>query len=506
MVAINTYHAILFIIGGLLKGGASLSNLINLKIKNNLLHYDATDIASFIRNKQISSEEITLTLIDHILEVNKELNAVVEERFSEALEEAKEADKHIHSASLQHRPLYGVPISIKESLHVKGMKTTGGISHRKDIIMSHDADVVERLKEAGAIILCKTNTPSLCFCHETNNKLYGRTNNAWNMHKTSGGSSGGEAALIGVGGTPVGMSSDIGGSIRFPSHFNGVVGFKPGKFQVSTAGHFPPDTIPLKARMSSVGPIGKSVRDVQMVYEITANQIEKKAMYEKMALEILPNDNGFPLGEETADTMDKVTDFLKELYQTSYSIPPYFSQSATVWQELMSIDGGDEIKKLAFNTDRPNVWKHYMKEKTTNKTKIHEYLSWALIGAKLFKPSTKRTKEIDTFIEEGDRALDVYLKNRILLFPVYHRTALKHGELYKEIFSIKKTYTKYMPYIAYANVWGLPSLTIPVGFDTNGLPIGIQIMSKSGNEHSLFRLGNLLETEFGGYVRSTIYD
>src|SRR5690625_6811874 len=93
------------------------------------------------------------------------------------------------------------------------MKTTGGISHRKDIIMSHDADVVERLKEAGAIILCKTNTPSLCFCHETNNKLYGRKNIAWNMHKNSGGYSGGEAVLIGVGGTHVGMCISLGGSI-----------------------------------------------------------------------------------------------------------------------------------------------------------------------------------------------------------------------------------------------------------------------------------------------------
>src|SRR5690625_1826275 len=367
MVAINTYHVILFVIGGLLKGGASLSNLINLKIKNNLLHYDATDIASFIRNKQISSEEITLTLIDHILEVNKELNAVVEERFSKALDEAREADKHIHSASLQHRPLYGVPISIKESLHVKGMKTTGGISHRKDIIMSHDADVVERLKEAGAIILCKTNTPSLCFCHETNNKLYGRTNNAWNMHKTSGGSSGGEAALIGVGGTPVGMSSDIGGSIRFPSHFNGVVGFKPGKFQVSSEGHFPPDNIPLKARMSSIGPIGKSVRDVQLVYEIIKKPRDKRAFYEKMQVEILPNDNGFPLSEKTSSFMEKIYDHLQDYYQTDLSIPPYFNYSAFIWQEIMSVDGGKEIRDLAFNTDRSNVWKYYMQEKLTKK-------------------------------------------------------------------------------------------------------------------------------------------
>src|SRR5690625_5863235 len=98
-------------------------------------------------------------------------------------------------------------------------------------MMTENASSVNKLQEAGAIILCKTNTPSLCFCHETDNKLYGRTNNAWDKKRTAGGSSGGEAALIGVGGTPLGMSSDIGGSIRFPSHFNWVVGFKPGTHQ-----------------------------------------------------------------------------------------------------------------------------------------------------------------------------------------------------------------------------------------------------------------------------------
>lgn len=478
----------------------------NQKVTNNLLSYDTTDIARFIQERKITSEEVTLTLINHIKEVNKELNAVVEERFTAALEEAKQADKQIDKASFQRQPLYGVPVSIKEAIHVKGMKTTGGISHRKDIIMTHDADVVTLLKSAGAIILCKTNTSSLCFYHESDNKLYGQTNNGWSMQKSASGSSGGEAALVAVGGSYVGLSSDIGGSIRFPSHFNGVVGFKPGKFQVSTNGHFPADNIPLKARMSSIGPIGKSVRDVQMVYDIIANKTKQKAIYEKMIIDILPDDNGFPLAKPIAHALSNITDFLQNYYQTNIAIPPYFNQSATLWQELMSIDGGSEIKKLAFNTDRVNVWRHYLKEKATKRTKTNQYLSWALIGANLFKPSSKRKKEIETFIAEGDRALDSYLKNRILIFPVYHRSALKHGEMYKEIFSIKKTFKKFMPYAAYANVWGLPALTIPVGFDDNGLPFAVQLISKNGNEKSLFKLGTLIEQQFGGYTRSTIYD
>src|SRR5699024_12050273 len=112
-------------------------------------------------------------------------------------------------------------------------------------------------------------------------------------------SSGGEAALISTGASPLGLASDIGGSIRLPSHFNGVIGFKPGKFQVDTSGHFPPDQIPLKNRMSSIGPIGKSVRDLQLAYHLIAQPAERKACCEQTQLHMLPSDNVLPLSQDT---------------------------------------------------------------------------------------------------------------------------------------------------------------------------------------------------------------
>ena len=204
---------------------------MNSHTLSNILELDATEIAGLIREGKLTSEDCTQTFIQQIKTVNPNLNAVTETRFTDALNEAKEKDQKLHQTELDKYPLYGVPISIKESINVQGMKTTGGLHHRKDIIMSKDAETVKKLKEAGAIILCKTNTPALCFCHETDNKVYGKTNNSWDIHFTSGGSSGGEAALISTGGTPLGLGSDIGGSIRIPSHFNGVAGFKPGKFR-----------------------------------------------------------------------------------------------------------------------------------------------------------------------------------------------------------------------------------------------------------------------------------
>src|SRR5690625_4505414 len=206
----------------------AMTNNIKLKVSNNLLNLYGTELAALIKDRQITCEEITTTLISNIKKDNLILNAVVEERFDETIKEAKEKDQNIENINFNEKPLYGVPISIKESFHVKGMKTTGGVYHRKDLIMNKDAVVVEKLKKAGAIILCKTNTPALCFCQETENKLYGRTNNAWDKERTAGGSSGGEGSLLAAGGAAAGIGSDIGGSIRFPRHYCGVVCFKAG--------------------------------------------------------------------------------------------------------------------------------------------------------------------------------------------------------------------------------------------------------------------------------------
>ncbi|MFK4997846.1 amidase family protein [Bacillus sp. N9] len=153
------------------------------------------------------------------------------------MNEAEAADLQVNAGNAKGK-LFGVPISVKESFHVREMKTTSGLLHRKDMVMTEDAAIVQKLKDEGAIILAKTNTPSLCFCQESDNKLYGRTNNPWDVRKTAGGSSGGEAALIAVGGAAAGIGSDIGGSIRFPSHFNGVIGFKSGRNQVDVGGSF----------------------------------------------------------------------------------------------------------------------------------------------------------------------------------------------------------------------------------------------------------------------------
>ncbi len=249
--------------------------------------------------------------IERIKEINPSINAVVEDRFSEALQEAHEADEQLQNNKSVGR-LHGVPISIKECLHVKGMKTTGGLEHRQDLIYQEDAEVVDQLKQEGAIILGKTNTPALCFCQETDNKLYGRTNNPWDPTKTAGGSSGGEGALLAAGGAAVGIGSDVGGSIRFPAHFNGVIGFKPGNATVSVEGHFPAVQHDLQKRMLTVGPMGKSVQDMQLIYEILSHSPVKPQTLREFKIEILPLNPGYPLSTKTGQLLGQLANFLEK--------------------------------------------------------------------------------------------------------------------------------------------------------------------------------------------------
>ncbi|WP_040979017.1 amidase [Oceanobacillus jeddahense] len=473
--------------------------------KRHILKMDATNIASAIKRKQLTSVEAVTAFIEQIKVVNSSINAVVEDRFSEALQEAKEADALLQK-NVSLGKLHGVPISIKECLHVKGMKTTGGLEHRQDLIYKEDAEVVHQLKQEGAIILGKTNTPALCFCQETDNKLYGRTNNPWDVTKTAGGSSGGEGALLAAGGAAVGIGSDIGGSIRFPSHFNGIIGFKPGKDTVSTKGHFPSVQHELQQRMLSIGPMGKSIEDMQLVYEILSKPAFSSQLLHEFKIEILPMNLGYPLSTKTKQLLGQLENFLERIYGVQQIMPPYFRESALIWQEIMSINGSKLVEDEAFNNDRSGLIRSFLKEKLRQRTNVHPYLSWAIIGAKMFKPSQKRVQEIVDILQQGDELLKTYLDKRLLILPVYYQSALDHGQVFKEIFSIRKTYLQYMPYAAYANAWGLPALTVPVGEDDKNMPIGVQIISGVGNEDAIFRLGKLLTKRFRGYKMAEMTD
>lgn len=470
-----------------------------------ILDMDATGLAEKIKQGELSSLEVTKTFINRLKEINPQINCLVEDRFEEACQEAQKADETLKDSHRDAKGrLFGVPISMKESFHVAGMKTTGGLPNRKHLVASEDADAVASLKREGAIIIGKTNTPVLCFCQETNNKLYGRTNNPWGLDRTAGGSSGGEGALIASGGAAVGLGSDIGGSIRFPSHFNGVIGFKTGNGQASHSGHFPLQTHPLKARMEGIGALAKSVRDARLINDIVALHGPDQKDISQFTV-VVPRQNLlYPVNPATGRVVTTVSNILSADFPVVDEQPPGLKEAADLWQSIMSIDGGREMQKAAAGGKTFYPLKEYCRERCFNSSDFHRYFTWGLITARISKPGRRKIAQIEKSISEGDRIISEYLANRLLILPVYHRGAPPHGQVIDDIFSLSFSFRRFLPFVAFANAWGLPALTIPVGIDDDDLPIGLQIISRVGNEDALFQLGELLEQRVRGYKRSKI--
>jgi len=228
----------------------------------------AGDLARGIAARRFSSTEVVSAFIDRQNEVQPRLNAVAVALHDQAVAAAKAADR---SRPQDGQKLYGVPVTVKECFDVVGTATTAGLVGRAADLKSDDAELVSRLRNAGAIITAKSNLAQLELFVESDNPLYGRTNNPWDLARTPGGSSGGEAALVAASATPLGLGTDIGGSVRVPAHFCGVCGLRatPGKLSLAgTAdqmlfGH-------IVGVPDAAGPIARTVADLRLAMEVLA--------------------------------------------------------------------------------------------------------------------------------------------------------------------------------------------------------------------------------------------
>src|ERR1039458_9040331 len=223
-------------------------------------------MAEQIRGKRLSPVELIDAHLEQIERLNPRLNAFVQVDAERARRAAQDAEiAAMREVTLG--PLHGVPVSIKSSLEVAGMRCEAGTRLRAGIIAAQDAPVVARLKNAGAIVLGVTNTPEFLMAWETDNLLYGRANNPWDPERTPGGSSGGEAAAIAAGMSAGGVGSDGGGSIRVPAHFSGICGLKPSPGRIPATGHFPASGGPF-ALIGVVGPMARTVADLKALFEV----------------------------------------------------------------------------------------------------------------------------------------------------------------------------------------------------------------------------------------------
>lgn len=234
------------------------------------LDWSAAEIARRVARREISATEVARTFIQRIEAVNPRLNAVVIPRFEQALAEAAAADER-QARGEPLAPLHGVPITVKECFLLTGTKATIGLNsaaYQKPA--EADGVMVARLRRAGAIVLGKTNLPQLMIWHECDNPVYGRTNNPWDLERTPGGSTGGEAAIIAARGSPLGLGNDLGGSIRVPCHFCGIHGFKPTSLRLTRRGSAH-TLYGFNAIVTQPGPMARHVEDLWLMLQVLAD-------------------------------------------------------------------------------------------------------------------------------------------------------------------------------------------------------------------------------------------
>ncbi len=494
------------------------------------------------QKKRCTPSRAVEVFIAHQERLNPRLNLVTADRYAEARKEAAAADRKWKSDRVSaQQPLLGVPVSMKDSFHVGGMATQCGVDAERLMQrapeagalfrepQAQDGNLVAKLRAAGAIILNKSNTPTFCFCQESDSYGFGRANNPWNPAYTTGGSSGGEAALIAVGGAAAGFGSDIGGSIRFPAHFNGVVGFKSAAHSIADPGHLPGAASEAWQRMGVFGPITKSVSDAALMFAIAA---KPELKFQPPARGKIAKDlHVLTFGDipetktrctpETLAVLRRVQDWFREKnVSVSEERPAAIRQAADIWQLYMSEDGGAYIGGLAYphaqktsgNAQKPGpglrrFLADFLKAKLGLRAHQHPYLSWGLMGTALFQPSAKQLTWMQAQLDAARAEIGQILgAGGLMLTPVYPSPAKAHGEVYSEIFHITKTFRRVLPFMALITNLGLPALSLPLGQSRDGMPIGLQLAALPGNEKLLFETALVLEKEFGGYHRCTAYD
>src|SRR2546422_1012873 len=234
----------------------------------------ATELALLIRSREVSPVEVIDAHLRRIESINPSLNAIVT-LANDAIDHARAADITLSKGETTG-PLHGVPLTVKDTIDTQGLRTTSGTRIRAHHVPDRDATVVARLKAAGAIILGKTNTPEMAIPYETDNPVFGRTNNPHALGRTPGGSSGGEAAAIAAGLTPAGIGSDLSGSIRVPAHFCGIVGLKPTTGLVPMDGHTPSAT-GLLSLGACIGPMARTVADLSLLFSVIAADTQSQS-------------------------------------------------------------------------------------------------------------------------------------------------------------------------------------------------------------------------------------
>jgi len=464
-----------------------------------LFFRSACTLRDMLKAKEASPLEVIKSHVERIDFVEPHINAVNFFPREQAIKEAEAAESQILSGKVDwdSTPLLGVPVSIKDMYEVAGMPTTAGARFRAGNVSEKDATIVRKLRQAGAIVIAITNTPLNHAALETSNRLHGQTNNPYDLERTPGGSSGGEAALIAAGGSPWGLGGDSGGSIRLPAHFCGVAGLVPSWGRVSTAGNVPfiYNSGPFYLRC---GPMARYVEDLALMLPIISGidprdpftfpmdlRDHKRVQIDKLnvafctdALKITPSDDIQASIQAAADVMRTNGANVTKVYPPNFdSEDPLKLEASFTLLGSSSEEQLEELRKIGEEDDplRPEA--------------IRRAAEW--LKGKNLKELEANAERLPEMRLEMNRFMEQY---DVLLCPVSADLAYKHGKSWERIYQTGGFFTNLF------NLYGnLPTGTVRCGTSADGLPIGVQIVGGSYRDDVVLAVMQLLEEQLGGW-------
>jgi len=455
-----------------------------------LIFASATALAKAIRAKEVSSLEVVDAYLGRIEAVNPQLTAVVQLGADAARDQARAADAALARGEIKG-PLHGVPMTIKDSLDTAGVISTGGTTGRRSFVPTRDATVVARMCAAGAILMGKTNTPELTLSIETDNLIYGRTNNPYDPSRTPGGSSGGAAAIIAAGGSPLDLGSDTGGSIRQPAHYCGVTGIKPTSGRVPRTGHIISFEVGGLDMFTQIGPMARFVEDLILVLPIIAGvdwcdpTVIPMSLGDPQRVELKTlrvafyTDNG--VVSPTPETVKTVRAAVSALSDAGTSVaeerPAEAQDAVGMWMELAMADGAAWVRRLlqAAGTSEihPVLKKRFLEREAISPAEFSELLTrW-----------NEMRSGMTAFMEQYD----------VMICPVNAYPAMPHESVYDK--ADGWSYTRIY------NLLGWPVAVVRGGTSPEGLPIGVQIVARPWREDVALAVAGHLEKKLGGWQR-----
>lgn len=473
-----------------------------------LAHLGAGELAHRIRHRELSSREVTLAMLDRIGRLDGPINAVVTVDVERAMAEATAADAAV-AGHAELGPLHGVPLTVKDSFQTAGMRTTSGAPQLAELVPDADADCVARLRAAGAVVVGKTNLPIWAGDAQTYNEVFGTTNNPWDLRRTPGGSSGGSAAALAVGLTPLEVGSDIGGSIRIPASYCGVLGHKPSYGVVSGRGQIPgpPGTL-TQADIAVVGPMARSVDDLELGLHVLAGPDDWQATAWRLELPLArrrdakglrvavwADDPACPVSAAVRDAIERVAAALEGAGATvDTEARPAFTMAKAVdtFERLLSAALAGGLAPAEVEAVAATVAAGGEPEGGLGVAHVAQrHRAWLSANERRLQ-LRRRWRE---FFAEWD----------VVLAPITPTTAIPHdhGEPLTArrivVDGVERPYIDQTSWPGLVGVAYLPATAVPVGLDHQGLPVGMQIVGPYLEDRTPLAVARVVGGLVGGF-------